>query len=119
MGLDGEYYTIKTHILAMKPTPIMGVAYHLVSDDKYQQAITIAKKPINKATAFLAFVHRRKDIGGDHKQQNKKVVQRDTKRGNTEESECTFCGRKVHKKDGSFKHIEYPDWWSGKGKQEK
>ncbi|KAI3733020.1 hypothetical protein L1987_64235 [Smallanthus sonchifolius] len=36
LGLDGEFATIRTQILAMNPTPSLGTAYHLVSEDEQQ-----------------------------------------------------------------------------------
>lgn len=52
MGLDNEYYTIKTQILAMKPTPSLSAVFHLVAEDEHERAITATKKPTNKVTAF-------------------------------------------------------------------
>lgn len=60
MGLDSEYSTIKTQILAMKPIPSLGVAYHLVTEDERQQTITVAKKHTNKTANFQAFFQGRK-----------------------------------------------------------
>ncbi|XP_024982943.1 uncharacterized protein LOC112519181 [Cynara cardunculus var. scolymus] len=34
MGLDSEFSVIRTQILAMKPTPSLGMAYHLVDEDE-------------------------------------------------------------------------------------
>ncbi|KAJ0492662.1 putative retrotransposon Copia-like protein [Helianthus annuus] len=43
LGLDSEYGTIRTQILAMKPTPSLGIAYHLVADDEQQRAVSGSK----------------------------------------------------------------------------
>ncbi|GJW50906.1 putative RNA-directed DNA polymerase [Tanacetum coccineum] len=32
---------------------------------------------------------------------------------------CTNCGKDGHNRDGCFELIGYPDWWPGKGKQDK
>ncbi|KAI3717785.1 hypothetical protein L1987_69614 [Smallanthus sonchifolius] len=40
MGLDYEFSVIKTQILALKPTPNLGSAYHLVAEDERQRLIT-------------------------------------------------------------------------------
>ncbi|XP_023747499.1 uncharacterized protein LOC111895654 [Lactuca sativa] len=34
MGLDEEFAIIRTQILAMKPTPTLGISYHLVVEDE-------------------------------------------------------------------------------------
>lgn len=34
MGLDSDFNVIKTQILATKPTPNLGTAYHLVAKDE-------------------------------------------------------------------------------------
>ena len=98
MGLDNEYSTIKTPILALKPAPSLDATYHLVIQEEHQRAIIAAKKPTNEATTFQAFIHGKKEIGGDHSQQNKNAVQKDPKQGNNDESECTFSRKKDHNK---------------------
>ncbi|KAI3681211.1 hypothetical protein L6452_35996 [Arctium lappa] len=98
MGLDENFSVIRTQILAMKPTPTLGAAYHLVAEDEQQRAITGAsKRPGVEAMAF---------------QVSKLPV-------NEKLEKCTFCGKYGHNKDGCFKRIGYPDWWSGKEKKEK
>ena len=32
---------------------------------------------------------------------------------------CEVCGKDGHNRDGCFKLIGYPEWWPGKGRQEK
>ncbi|XP_076884931.1 uncharacterized protein LOC143534303 [Bidens hawaiensis] len=113
LGLDSEYGTTRTQILAMQPTPTLSSAYHLVYDDEQQRAISGSKRPINDATAFQAFLPRKKDL---NLSQNK-YVHNDGKRNFGERIE--HCGKDGHKKEGCFKLIGYPEWWLGKGKQEK
>ncbi|GJW68132.1 hypothetical protein Tco_0122556 [Tanacetum coccineum] len=45
LGLDAEYGTIRTQILAMNPVPSLGNAYHLVAKDEQQRAIAGQKDP--------------------------------------------------------------------------
>ncbi|GJZ87017.1 putative RNA-directed DNA polymerase [Tanacetum coccineum] len=40
MGLDAEFTVIRTQILATKPVPSLGTAYHMVSEDERQRAIS-------------------------------------------------------------------------------
>lgn len=53
------------------------MAYHIADEDEQQRAITTAKRPYNEATTFQTFVQNKKETGGDHKQQYKKIVQKD------------------------------------------
>ncbi|GJT33906.1 putative reverse transcriptase, RNA-dependent DNA polymerase, LTR copia-type gag-polypeptide [Tanacetum coccineum] len=41
------------------------------------------------------------------------------RRNQGEKEHCTFCGKDGHNEDGCFRLIGYPDWWPGKGRQEK
>nr|GEU66079.1 retrovirus-related Pol polyprotein from transposon TNT 1-94 [Tanacetum cinerariifolium] len=43
MGLDDQFSVIKTQILAMKPTPDLSAAYHLVAEDEQQHTIASSK----------------------------------------------------------------------------
>ncbi|XP_076949876.1 uncharacterized protein LOC143622688 [Bidens hawaiensis] len=88
LGLDNEFGTIHTQILAMQPIPSSNTAYHLVFDDEQQRSISSQRRPAIDSTAFQAFVQKKKDQNG-------------------------------HNKDSCFKRIGYPEWWPGKGKQEK
>lgn len=96
MGLESEYSTIKTHMLSTKPTPSLGMAYHLVVEDGQQQVITAGKNPSNEAATFRNFVQNRRQFGGDQKKQYKKVVQKDQpKKGSVDEpKQCTFAERR-------------------------
>ncbi|KAJ0488998.1 putative retrotransposon Copia-like protein [Helianthus annuus] len=116
LGLDSEYGTIRTQILAMKPTPSLGIAYHLVADDEQQRAVSGIKRHDSDAAAFQAYVPTKRD----QIQPQNRSKQRDGKRSNGDQVEhCTFCNKDGHNKDGCFKRIGYPEWWPGKGKQEK
>ncbi|KAJ0490449.1 putative RNA-directed DNA polymerase [Helianthus annuus] len=115
LGLDPEFRTIRTQILAMQPIPSLGAAYHLVADDEQQRAVSGTKRPTSDAAAFQAHV----PIRRDKNQSQNRVKQKDAKRSGTDEIEhCTFCGKDGHNKDGCFKRIGYPEWWPGKGKQD-
>ncbi|KAM0043325.1 putative RNA-directed DNA polymerase [Helianthus debilis subsp. tardiflorus] len=115
LGLDPEFGTIRTQILAMQPIPSLGAAYHLVADDEQQRAVSGTKRPTSDAAAFQAHV----PIRRDKNQSQNRVKQKDGKRSGTEEIEhCTFCGKDGHNRDGCFKRIGYPEWWPGKGKQD-
>ncbi|KAL4586525.1 hypothetical protein LXL04_011161 [Taraxacum kok-saghyz] len=61
LGLDAEFGTIKTQILAMQPTPSLRTAYHMVADDEQQRAVSNAKRTTTEATAFQAFVPGKRD----------------------------------------------------------
>ncbi|GKA38340.1 putative RNA-directed DNA polymerase [Tanacetum coccineum] len=46
--------------------------------------------------------------------------QKDMKRSSSKPvGNCTNCGKDGHNRDGCFELIGYPDWWPGKGKQDK
>ncbi|KAI3714737.1 hypothetical protein L6452_21696 [Arctium lappa] len=115
LGLDGDFGTIRTQILAMKPTPSLGTAYHLVAEDEQQRAISSAKKPAIEPAAFQSYVPGKRDSN-----QQTRSVAKGGKRGMGEPDEhCNFCGKDGHNREGCFKRIGYPDWWPGKGKQDK
>jgi len=58
MGLDGEFSIIRTQILATKPIPSLGNAYHLVAEDEQQRSIAGGKKPVSETMAFQASAKR-------------------------------------------------------------
>ncbi|KAJ9552386.1 hypothetical protein OSB04_016431 [Centaurea solstitialis] len=101
MGLDGEFYVIKTQILA---------------EDERQRAITGDKRPSMETAAFKAFVPSKRD--GNPEQQKGRLNQKPTKR-EVETQHCTFCNKDGHNRDGCIKRIGYPEWWPGKGKIDK
>lgn len=118
MGLDNVFSTIKTQILASKPNPTLGTAYHLISEDEQQRAISATKKPTQEVVAFQSSGNRR-EWGSDLTSQRNKGMAKDAKRNSSDEVEhCTFCGRSGHNKEGCFKRIGYPKWWPGKGKKD-
>nr|GEV01510.1 hypothetical protein [Tanacetum cinerariifolium] len=106
MGLDNEFSVVRTQILATKPISSLGNAYYLVAQDEQQRSKTSGKRDINEAVAFQASVRRK--FGPN------KTVQRSEK----PISHCDFCNKDGHTRDGCFKQIGYPEWWSWK-KQEK
>ncbi|KAK9075334.1 hypothetical protein SSX86_003657 [Deinandra increscens subsp. villosa] len=107
MGLDSEFSIVRTQILATKPIPSLGNAYHLVSEDEQQRSITGGKKVVTETAAFHATVKRNTTPN--------KAVQKD----NRPTGRCDVCGRDGHTRDGCFKVIGYPEWWPGKNKREK
>ncbi|KAM0020684.1 putative retrotransposon gag domain, retrotransposon Copia-like protein [Helianthus debilis subsp. tardiflorus] len=111
LGLDGDFAVIRTQILAMKPTPNLRNAYHMVAEDEQQRNVTTGKRAVPEVTAFQA---NRKET-----QPIKKPWQKNEKAGNTNKVDhCTFCGKDGHNKEGCFKRIGYPEWWPGKAKKE-
>lgn len=93
----------------------MGSDYHLVAEDEHQRNITNDKKPSIEVVAFKSCVPNKQD---GNSWQNNKSNQSSTKR-ETDIQHCTFCDKYGHNRDGCFKRIGYPDWWSGKGKVDK
>ncbi|KAI3754367.1 hypothetical protein L1987_54149 [Smallanthus sonchifolius] len=107
LGLDADFAVIRTQILAMKPTPSLSNAYHMVAEDEQQRTIATGKKTIPEAAAFQA---NRKETSS-----SKKPWQKGDKTSTANKVEhCTFCGKDGHNKEGCFKRIGYPDWWPGK-----
>ena len=116
LGLDSEFGTIRTQILAMQPTPSLGTAYHLVAEDEQQRTITGERRPTIDGAAFQAFVPKKKD----HNPSQSKFTKRDGKHNDGEQLKyCDLCKKHGHVKEGCFKIIGYPEWWPGKAKQEK
>ncbi|KAM0043166.1 putative retrotransposon gag domain, retrotransposon Copia-like protein [Helianthus debilis subsp. tardiflorus] len=112
MGLDGDLSTIRTHVLSIKPTPTLGEAYRLASEEEQQRQITMTKRAQVEPAAFKT--------QGRNYQRNSKGPPRETKRNMAEETDhCSHCGRDGHKREGCFKLVGYPEWWPGKGKVEK
>lgn len=83
MGLDNVYSTIKTRILATKPTPILGTAYHLVSEDEQQRATSTLKITTAEATAFQTYALRRKDSAN---QKRRREAHKESKQMKKEET---------------------------------
>ncbi|KAI3680226.1 hypothetical protein L2E82_50551 [Cichorium intybus] len=116
MGLDAEFSVMRTQILATKPTPSLGTAYHLVAEDEQQRNIATGKRttPIPDAAAFQAS----HQVNRDNQNQRKPWQKSDKAGPNNKTTRCTFCERDGHTRDGCFKLVGYPDWWPGKGKKE-
>nr|GLL21846.1 uncharacterized protein LOC109166102 [Ipomoea trifida] len=51
-GLGEEFSTVKSQIHSAKPTPNLGRAYHMVSEDEQHRQILAAHKPMVEAAAF-------------------------------------------------------------------
>ncbi|KAM0024788.1 putative RNA-directed DNA polymerase [Helianthus debilis subsp. tardiflorus] len=112
LGLDITFAVIRTQILAMKPTPSLSNAYHMVAEDEQQRNVTTGKKIVTEPAAFQTFQNNRKDS----QPQKAKSWQKNEKDSKAEH--CTFCGRDGHNREGCFKRIGYPEWWPGKTKKE-
>ncbi|KAK9061389.1 hypothetical protein SSX86_018570 [Deinandra increscens subsp. villosa] len=108
MGLDNDFNVIKTQILATKPTPSLGEAYHMVAEDERQRAISNESRAAPEPAAFKAF-QRRENNSNQWKEKGPKQG-----KDGKESDHCTFCGRDGHKREGCFKLVGYPDWWPGK-----
>ncbi|KAF5767488.1 putative RNA-directed DNA polymerase [Helianthus annuus] len=107
MGLDREFSIIRTQILATKPIPSLGNAYHLVAEDEQQRTIAGGKRLVNETVAFQATVKRNAPPT--------RTGQKDEKPS----GHCDHCGKDGHTRDGCFKRVGYPEWWPGKNKREK
>ncbi|KAM0060750.1 putative transcription factor interactor and regulator CCHC(Zn) family [Helianthus debilis subsp. tardiflorus] len=107
MGLDSEFSVIRTQILATKPIPSLGNAYHLVAEDEQQRVIAGGKRPVGETVAFQASVKRN---GASTRIGQKK----DKPTGH-----CDHCGKDGHTRKGCFQRVGYPEWWPGKNKREK
>ncbi|KAI3507425.1 hypothetical protein L1887_22411 [Cichorium endivia] len=117
MGLDGDFSIIRTHVLSIKPTPTLGEAYRLASEEEQQRQITMAKRAQVEPAAFKTQGWRE---GSFNSQRNNKGPSKDPKRNTGEEIDhCNHCGKDGHKREGCFKLIGYPEWWPGKTKVEK
>nr|GEV70905.1 putative reverse transcriptase, RNA-dependent DNA polymerase, Gag-polypeptide of LTR copia-type [Tanacetum cinerariifolium] len=56
------YYTrLRTQILATKPVPTLGTAYHMVAEDERQRDISLENQVVPEPAAFKAFQRRNKD----------------------------------------------------------
>ncbi|XP_021987272.1 uncharacterized protein LOC110883920 [Helianthus annuus] len=102
----------------MSPTPTLGNAYRLVSEDEKHRAIVADKVTHNKSAAFKAFIPSKSDNNPGSKRDKQPVPKEDKRTGladkRTDTAEhCTYCGRNGHNRDGCFKLVGYPEWWSG------
>ncbi|XP_076896895.1 uncharacterized protein LOC143550039 [Bidens hawaiensis] len=104
LGLDSDYSTIRTQLLAMKPTPTLGEAYRLVSEDEQQKAVTGGRKISPDNTVAFQTRVKRDGPGNSNKWQSRNA------RGgkNDKEGHCDFCNKDGHKREGCFKLVGYP-----------
>ncbi|XP_071693036.1 uncharacterized protein [Rutidosis leptorrhynchoides] len=110
MGLNEEFNTIRSQILITKPTPTIGQAFHLVSQDKQQKLIGFDRvlKPDN-AGAFQTFT---KSNHGSSRNTNK-IFRRKERTTRASDKTCSRCLKTGHTIDGCFELIRYPEWWNG------
>ncbi|KAM0006274.1 putative retrotransposon Copia-like protein [Helianthus debilis subsp. tardiflorus] len=115
LGVDADFAVIRTQILAMKPTPTLGVAYHMVSEDEQQRNLSTNKRGTIENAAFQASQFARKEG-----QTQRRIWSKQEKGSGliNKNEHCTFCGKDGHNRDGCFKRIGYPEWWPGKGKKD-
>ncbi|XP_076943116.1 uncharacterized protein LOC143613238 [Bidens hawaiensis] len=52
LGLDNEFGTIRTQILAMQPIPSLNTAFNFVVDDEQQRIISGLRRPAINSMAF-------------------------------------------------------------------
>ncbi|XP_076910059.1 uncharacterized protein LOC143567550 [Bidens hawaiensis] len=102
-------------ILAIKPTPSLGEAFRLVSEDEQQRAVSTGKGTNTDSAALQAFVKREGSVAP----QNRFIHKSSKKPNNDKVDHCDFYGKYGHKRDGCFKLVGYPEWWPGKSKTEK
>ncbi|XP_076945441.1 uncharacterized protein LOC143616514 [Bidens hawaiensis] len=89
LGLDNYYSTIRTQLLVMKPTPTLGEAYRLVSEDEQQKAVTEGRK-LNPDSTVAFQTHVKRD-GPDN---FNKGQPRNAKGGkNEKEGHCELCNK--------------------------
>lgn len=94
MGLDSGFRVIKTRILATKPTPGLGTAYHLVVEDERQKLVTEDKKPAVEAIAFKVLAPSKR--GNSLFSQQKTKIHSETTKQEEEVQHCTHCNRDGH-----------------------
>ncbi|KAJ0576817.1 putative retrotransposon gag domain, retrotransposon Copia-like protein [Helianthus annuus] len=109
MGLDNDFNVIRTQILATKPVPTLGTAYHMVAEDERQRAISNENRVAPESAAFKTFQKRHNNFKSP-KEKYTTTQEKESKQND----QCTFCGRNSHKREGCFKLVGYPDWWPGK-----
>ncbi|XP_019170537.1 PREDICTED: uncharacterized protein LOC109166102 [Ipomoea nil] len=102
MGLGEEFSTVKSQILSAKPTPSLGRAYHMVSEDEQHRQISAAHKPMVEAAVF---------------QMQKGVSEKDAK-GRRDRPICGHCKKTGHTEDQCYEIIGYPVNWR-KGPRDK
>lgn len=61
LGLDNEFAVIRTQILAMKPTPTLNNAYHMVEEDEQKRSVDMGRKMTTEVVAFQVSQPNQKD----------------------------------------------------------
>ena len=105
MGLHEEFSVIRTQILSMKPTPTLGVAYHLVAEDKQKRSITGASKRPGADTTTFQVNYMGQKTGQQTHGSNRLTPKGSIPPVNEKLEKCTFCGGDGDNKDGCFKRI--------------
>ncbi|KAJ0586915.1 putative transcription factor interactor and regulator CCHC(Zn) family [Helianthus annuus] len=117
LGLDSDFSTIRTQVLAMKPTPNFREAYRLTLEDEHQRNLTSGRRN-SDPTVFQTSVQTSKE--NRNPQQCSAGNQGSKRPENPNKNEvCGHCGKTGHNRNGCFEVIGYPEWWPGKTKREK
>ncbi|CAL1400087.1 unnamed protein product [Linum trigynum] len=97
MELDDAFSTVRTQILAMKPIPSLGEAYHLIMNEEQSRHISNSRRPRPDAAVFQAQGERRSDrvsSQGERDADGKPV--------------CSHCQKPGHFRETCYKLIGYP-----------
>ncbi|XP_076881135.1 uncharacterized protein LOC143529176 [Bidens hawaiensis] len=117
LGLDNEFSTIRTQILAMKPTPTLGEAFRLVSDDEQQRAVSMGKRTSVDSATFQTHVKKGGSASTQKLHTGRNKEKEDVKTLKEVNEHCTFCDKDGHKLEGFFKLVGYPEWWPRKKRE--
>ncbi|CAL1388587.1 unnamed protein product [Linum trigynum] len=110
MGLDDVFSTVKSQILAMRPTPTLAEAYQLVSHDEQQRMISSNRRPRPEATVFQAHGEKKLDRPSLLAESD-----RDKDRDADGKPKCTHCKRTCHFWETCYRLIGFPPKNSDKG----
>nr|GEZ19724.1 hypothetical protein [Tanacetum cinerariifolium] len=97
MGLDSDFNVIRTQVLATKPVPTIGTAYHMVAEDERQRAISLENQAVPEPAAFKAFQRRDNNF-----RSSKEKYMAKQEKENKQNDECTFCKKIDHKRKRVF-----------------
>ncbi|KAJ1382198.1 Zinc finger, CCHC-type superfamily [Sesbania bispinosa] len=100
------FATVKTQILSMKPTVILGHAYHLVAEDEQQRLISAMHRPTAEVAAFQTQRNQYGQEGAEKRDWRK------------EKPKCGHCQKIGHTADRCYEVIGYPPDWK-KSRREK
>nr|GEX93575.1 Gag-pre-integrase domain, Gag-polypeptide of LTR copia-type [Tanacetum cinerariifolium] len=89
MRLDSDFNVIRTQILATKPVPTLGTAYHMVAEDERQRAISLENQAVPEPAEFKAFQRR----DNNFRSLKEKYMAKQEKE-NKQNDECTFCRKR-------------------------